>query len=265
MALGFQHLAWGLCRRLANFISPPAALYSSWASAYYPQQPTCQIPNLYYLLSKYFGCRDDGFYVEVGAYDGLFASNTWGLAQRGWHGLLIEPIPPLADKCRRNYARFERIQVLQVAAGDCQKAIPLHLAGTLTTANSGVYKEYANVEWARRELTTGLISVECRTLDQILTEQQIPRGFDLLVVDVEGFEAEVFAGFDLSTWMPKMLIVELLDTHPDLTSTQDSDARLSRTLSAAGYVICFKDWINTVLVREDVWESSLNLTLEHDI
>lgn len=263
VVLPVKRLRRGLRRRVAGWIAPEPALNQSLGTAFYSQQPTCQVSSLYYLLAKFLGERADGHYVEVGGYDGLFASNTWGLAQRGWHGLLIEPVPHLADACRRNYAHLERIHVLQVAVGDSNKEIVLQLAGTLTTANTEAYSEYGNVEWAKDALTSKRISVECCTLNQVLVEQNVPQGFDLLNVDVEGFETEVFSGFDLSAWKPKMLIVELADTHPDLTATEGKDARLGRKLSQAGYVISYKDSINTVFVREDVWESAFGMASQN--
>ncbi len=243
--LKFQRIQRGLRRRIATLIAPKDLPSLSLTRAFYPQQPTCQIPNLYYLFSKFLGNRENGFYVEVGAYDGLFVSNTWGLAQRGWHGLLIEPVPNLASKCRENYAHLEKIEVLEVAIANTQQDLTLYVAGTLSTANSDAFDEYANVAWARNALTNKSITVACHPLEEVLRRQRIPYGFDLLVVDVEGFEAEVFESFELDAWNPKMLIVELADTHPDLSATQDTDAHLARTICEAGYVIGFKDLINT--------------------
>lgn len=262
MAFTLQRLQRGVRRRLAAAIAPKPSSPKSPVSAFYPQQPTCQIHNLFHLLSKFLGERENGYFVEVGAYDGLFASNTWGLAERGWRGLLIEPVPELADACRRNYAHREGIRVAQVAIGDSNKEIVLHLAGTLTTANTKIHQEYAGIDWARNALTANCLAVDCRTLDQVLVEHGVPQRFDLLVVDVEGFEHEVFSGLDLVVWKPKMLIVELTDTHPDINETEGEDAVLSRTVAASGYVIAYKDHINTVFVRDDVWESAFGLPSE---
>jgi len=42
-----------------------------------------------------------GFFVEAGANDGITQSNTALLARyRGWRGLLVEPVPELAARCR---------------------------------------------------------------------------------------------------------------------------------------------------------------------
>lgn len=244
-----------LRHRLSTLIAPPDPKVACYAGAFYEQQPSCQIPELYYLLEKFLGRRSDGQYVEVGAYDGIFASNTWGLAKRGWQGVLIEPLPDLAQRCRENYARYSQVSVLQSAVGAHPGTLRLHLAGPLTTANSNLHLEYTNVYWARESITSNVVEVECKTLDQIIEDSSIDVDFDLLVVDVEGFETEVFEGFSLKIWKPKMLIVELSDSHPDLKASERQDALLAYKLVQSGYVIVFKDAINTLFVRRDIWKA----------
>jgi len=243
---------------LASLVAPKSQPSLPVEHNFYPQQPTCQIPNLHYLLKKFLGERDDVFYVEVGAYDGVLVSNTWGLAERGWRGLLIEPVPHLADLCRENYAHRERVSVIQAAIGRTDSRITLHLGDVFTTANADLLDEFGSISWAASSLTSQNISVDCLPLDRVLRENGVLQNFDLLVVDVEGFETEIFAGFDLDVWRPKMLIVELTDTHPDLHSTARHDALLGRRLVDAGYIIAHKDWINTVFVREDVWNEAVH-------
>jgi FkbM family methyltransferase len=240
--------------RLAQWINPESTPKPTLSNTFYPQQASCQIPNLPYLLSLYLGERTDGFYVEVGANDGIFVSNTWGLAWRGWHGILIEPLPDMAEKCRSNYAEFSNVRVVETAVGDNEMDLTLFMAGTLTTANPRALQEYSRIDWAKDDLTGKSLTVPCRTLDNLLMEYGLAIGFDLLVVDVEGFESEVFLGFELQRWLPKMLIVELVETHPDLTSAATSDYQLGEKIISAGYHVVYKDAINTVFVRSDIRE-----------
>jgi FkbM family methyltransferase len=222
---------------------------------FYPQQPSCQIPYLYSLFELFLGKRNDGIFVEVGANDGVSFSNTWGLAEQGWRGYLIEPIPEFADSCRRNHKKHASVSVFRYAIGDLDnKNLIFNIAGALTTANSALRTEYESVDWALSSLTNKEITVPSKKLDTFLTENDIGHDFDVLVVDVEGFEAEVFSGFKLVEWRPKMLIVELVDTHPDLKSTAASDAQLGERILLSGYRIVSKDVINTVFVREDIWK-----------
>jgi len=228
-------------------------------TAYYPQQRTCQIPELWFIFERLLGQRQRGYFVEVGAYDGVFVSNTWGLAARGWQGLMLEPVPQMAALCRTNHAGHPKLQVVERAIGPAgQSEVRLHIAGTLTTANPDMFHEYEDLNWARASLTTEEIVVPCSTLDEVLAEFGVPVGFDVLVVDVEGFETEVFSGFDLSAWMPSLLIVELADMHPDLAQTAARDAALGESVLAAGYCIAFKDHVNTVFVREELWRTAFS-------
>jgi FkbM family methyltransferase len=225
--------------------------------SYYTQQPTCQIANLWFLYEYFLGKRNDGVFVEVGAFDGIFASNSWGLAARGWTGLLIEPVPEFALKCRKIHSSRKQIKVIDMAIGSVdEEDLTLFLNGTLTTANEIANSEYQEVEWAKSAILGNKIQVKSMTLNTVLKQNAFKPRFDVLMIDVEGFESEVFEGLDLKFWAPSMIIVELADTHPDLTSSRFSHAQLSNFISSNTYRTIFKDSINTVFVRENVWEEA---------
>lgn len=229
---------------------------------FYPTVPTCQIPTLPHLLELFFGKRTSGIFVEVGAFDGISYSNTWGLAERGWEGLLVEPIPELAEKCRKNHGIHPHVSIIQTAIGSHHGVVSLVVGGELTTANHAQASEYRDTAWARQSVTDTSIEVPMTTLDALLDERKVPAEFDLLVVDVEGYESAVFEGFTLSRWLPKMLIVELADTHPDLSLMASADARLSAKIQADGYQIVYKDAINTVFLHKNLFSSTYALTLD---
>ena len=49
---------------------------------------------------------NDGFYIESGANDGVFQSNTLKLEQeKNWKGILIEPSPIGFHKCQSNRSK----------------------------------------------------------------------------------------------------------------------------------------------------------------
>ena len=225
---------------------------------FYPSSPSAQISNLGFLLSAIFGERDDGFFLEVGGFDGFTASNTWGLATRGWTGVYVEPIPEFAGLCRENHAANPNISVLERAIDSVDgDNIEFKISGALTTANETLFQEYRQQPWAQQALTGKRAAAVGITLDSFLREQDFAVPLDLLVVDVEGMEERVFAGFALEEWMPTALIVELADVHPDLRATRMPDYRISRRLDAAGYVLIYKDHINSVFVDRAHWESRL--------
>ena len=44
-------------------------------------------------LLKFFHDVNDGFYVDIGAFDPIYASNTLNLANIGWNGISIDASP----------------------------------------------------------------------------------------------------------------------------------------------------------------------------
>jgi len=250
-------LQFAIRRRLGEIIAPPQPESKRKKIHYYPQQPSCQIPDLWFLFETYFGKRSQGIFVEVGAYDGVAVSNTWGLAKAGWAGWLVEPIPTFAQACRHHHADHLNVEVVEVAIGaEDDVQIQLKLAGTLTTSNVELFDAYKKIDWAESELTETIVNVRSRTLNSLLVEKMIPSKFDLLVVDVEGMEASVFAGFDIYRWQPKMLIVELSDNHPDLQGVAKTDRSLYVSILESGYRVVYKDSINTVFVSAEAWNST---------
>lgn len=82
--------------------------------------PKSQIPNLDSIYQKYFtrffGIPYQGFFVEVGAYDGESYSNTSGLADSGWNGLYIEPVFEYYNKCLIRH-KNNSVKVINCAIG----------------------------------------------------------------------------------------------------------------------------------------------------
>lgn len=232
---------------------------SASTTEFYPTTEFCQIAGLGHLLELYLGRRNSGTFVEVGANDGIYVSNTWGPATRGWRGIMVEPVLELARQCEVNHRGHPNVTVVHSAVGPPSvEQIEIHVAGALSTASTEVLAEYKDLDWARGQLMGLRTVVPCVTLDSLLADMDVNSGFDLLVVDVEGFEKQVFEGFDLSRWKPLMMIVELTDSHQTLRSRALDDARLQDFIVQNGYAIVYKDSANTVFVRQDVRLRVLN-------
>ena len=243
--------------RLANWLLAPIGwrvtrVLPKPETRYYEPAPSCQLAELAALYSLFLGERGSGFFVEVGAYDGISFSNTSCLAARGWRGVLVEPIPRFAQACRELYKSNNRIEVVESAVGDTEGDIEITIAGSLTTTSRALLEAYKGIEWSKQSVeNASAVRVHQTTLDALLERRVGARPIDLLVIDVEGAEAAVLRGFSLARWKPRMLIIELVHTHPDLHSVSAGDAHLQRLIEEAGYSVVYKDSINTVFVADD--------------
>lgn len=214
---------------------------------------TCQIENLSEIYEKYFGYPSKGYFVEVGAYDGEFASNTSCLADHGWEGLYIEPIYDHYLKCMKRHDK-NNVTVANVAIGLEESEKIIYYGDTLTTLDKTQVSRYSEIDWAKHIKFSETVCDQMR-LDTLMEKLDVPKEFDILVVDVEGKESEVFQSFEIDEWKPKMLIVELEDEHPSFQKYEtliNEIKNLRKYISSKGYIEIFKDHINTVFVRGDL-------------
>jgi FkbM family methyltransferase len=224
-----------------------ARLGARSGKSFYAQPRGCQLPVLGGLYELMFGERADGSFVEVGAYDGETYGNTACLADLGWRGLYIEPAPDACERCRQRHAGNPKIGVVQCAIGAEEGTAALWQNGPCSTLSD---EEHAmNLDQGTiLEAAPQRIDVPLRRLDSVLAEAGLTPGFDLLVVDVDGSEEAVFAGFDMVRWQPRFLLIELIEDSPSFAGQTAliAGARHVRELIARhGYV----DVINTIFAQ----------------
>ena len=155
--------------------------------------------------------QNAGFFVEAGGFDGYTQSNTYYLERfRGWRGVLVEPMPELAEQARLNRPEATVFQCALVSDDYPEDTIEMEFGDLMTTV-SGLHDS----AWTAYGLTLGWQDarkehVPARTLRGILDEVGRPE-VDLLSLDVEGYEPEVLKGLDLTRYAPKWILVEMHD------------------------------------------------------
>ncbi len=157
-----------------------------------------------------------GFFVELGAYDGVNQNNTYWLEQHGWRGLLIEPVPEAYEACVRNRPLAKVVRCACVSPACEKPEVEMIFSGLMTIVRGARRSEAGDDEWIRRgEEVQGLqryaFRAPARTLSSILDEHQIKQ-IDLLSVDAEGFEQQILEGLDFGRHRPANLLVEESDT-----------------------------------------------------
>ncbi len=226
---------------------------------FYQPSSTCQIARLAELYDDVFGQRADGSFAEVGAFDGDTYSNTSCLADVGWRGLYIEPLPKFAEICRWRHRNNPGVTVVECAVDAAPGRIELTVAHSFSSFHAdSVERSKAAFRNLRPEETLipfeevfagETVMVDVERLDALLERHGFAPGFEVLVVDVEGHEPQVFESFDLARWQPRLMIVELGDMRP--TDRPEGHAELRSRILANGYEHLHVDAMNTVFVRAD--------------
>jgi FkbM family methyltransferase len=151
------------------------------------------------LTAEFFKSDPPGFFVDIGANDPVLHSQSLVLEQRGWTGILVEPLPEKAAELRSR----RKAQVYEVACSSPEndgKLLAFHVAG--------IYSTLLTQSVAVGAVRTGQIMVWGATLDSVLHKANAPTPIDYASIDVEGHEIAVLEGFDLKHWRPRLLVVE---------------------------------------------------------
>ena len=163
-----------------------------------------------WLAEGVFADKRNGVFVEIGALDGLFHSNSLFFEQeRGWTGLLVEPNPDLTVALRRNRpnASIDTIAVYYRAG-----IVRFELVRTNLMGWSGIVAEFEPQHGARMDKSVSpalrdTIQVPCAPLAAVLRAHQL-RAIDYLSIDIEGAEAVALKPFPFADFAIDVISVE---------------------------------------------------------
>ena len=157
-----------------------------------------------------------GYFIELGANDGVSQSNTLFLERyKNYKGVLIEPHPGNFEKCRNNRSERNNFFMGACVSFDYgQSTMDLIYSNLMTVSLNGETTIDDPGKHARdgkkflRGETVYQFSAETKTLTDVLKQANAPAHIDLFSLDVEGAEIEVLKGVDFSKYRFKIICVE---------------------------------------------------------
>jgi FkbM family methyltransferase len=153
---------------------------------------------------KFYNNKQHGFYVEIGANDGIELSNTYLLEKTyNWKGICVEPVP----------VKFELLCKNRPNSLCCDKAV-------FSESNKNVIFDIAN-----NDLFSGIsdyidcwkndvdanktqITVTTISLNELLEQFNAPLFIDYLSLDTEGSELEILKSVNLQKYTFGLIDVE---------------------------------------------------------
>lgn len=162
------------------------------------------------ILSRIFGLKESGFYIDVGAHHPLRFSNTYFFYRRGWSGINIDAMPGSMDEFRKRRSRDIN---LEIGVGAKEGILDYYVFND--TALNGFSKELSLLRDSGintyRIIKT--IPVKVFPLAKIIEKHVRPaQEIDFLSVDVEGLDLDVLKSNDWSIYRPSYVLVEILSS-----------------------------------------------------
>ncbi|MBX3042265.1 MAG: FkbM family methyltransferase [Candidatus Kapabacteria bacterium] len=145
------------------------------------------------------GNKTNGYFLEIGAYDGITFSNTYTFEKyRNWKGICVEPIPTIFNKLRQN----RKCDCIQGCIAEKEGVVQITHVDGPSEMLTGITKNYdaAHSERIENEIKERggkkvIYDVKAYNLTDILIKKIINH-IDYCSIDVEGSEWEVLKSID---------------------------------------------------------------------
>jgi len=167
----------------------------------------------------YFKRKQNGFFLDIGANDGISCSNTFFLEkERGWSGICIEPIPDVFNQLntirksinynvciseKEGFVNFRRVHgAPEMLSGILEFMTPDHIKRINEECNltNGSYED---------------IKLESRNINLILKSHGVKK-IDFLSIDTEGAEFTIIKTIDFDKVHITFLSVENNDSSEEI-------------------------------------------------
>lgn len=158
------------------------------------------------LLRGIFRYVNNGFFVDIGAYDPVIGSNTFFFYKlRNWTGINIEPNPV-------NFALFEKHRKkdinLNIGISEKEQQLDYYMFDNLPAMNT-FSKEFL-IESNLEPYVSEVKKIKTNSLKNILGQYNPSnRPIDIMNIDVEGMDLQVLNSNDWEKYIPKCIVIEV--------------------------------------------------------
>lgn len=158
--------------------------------------------DLFVLLET--GFKQNGFFVEFGATNGIDLSNTWLLEMDyGWTGILAEPATIWHEELHENRSVKIETDCVWKVSGE-KLAFNMTPIGEFSTVD-----EFSSADMHRNARRGGTrFEVTTISLTDLLKKHNAPYQIDYLSIDTEGSEFDIINAFDFDQFQIDVITIE---------------------------------------------------------
>ena len=160
-----------------------------------------------FIYENFFVDNPAGFFLDIGAHDGITGSNTFFFEKLGWSGICVEPIPSVFQKLKIN----RKCTSLNVALSNSNGEEDFLVLEGYTEMLSGILKNYDQKHLNRIESELKAMGgkknyIHCKTIT--FDELEIPHEIDYMSIDVEGSELSILKTIDFNKYKINVVSIE---------------------------------------------------------
>lgn len=214
-----------------------------------------------YLNEFIFKGKKNGFFIEIGAADGIDLSNSYFFEKNlGWNGICVEPVPVAFTALRSNRScnclnaaifdytgtvDFCWIEALRVLPGYDENRSLLHMANI-----SGILSEFVPEGLERMEYylqpfewRKNIIQVNAYSFNDMMDLFGVTK-VDFVTIDTEGGEEKITRAIDFDKYTIDVFYIEC-----------NFGDDISDFMNSKGYVLVERSYCDLLFIRQELYDS----------
>lgn len=195
------------------------------------------------LLRAFADSHPEAFFIEIGANDGAQHDHLRPfILERGWSGIMVEPVPYVFERLQRNYRGLDRVSLENSAIADRDGELPFYyLVEPRPEELDRLPDWYDGIGSFSRDALLSHVDhipdieerILCKAVSSLTFESLCRKheveNVDLLAIDTEGYDHEILRSIDFSARKPELLVYEHFHLGPE------ARVRCRALVEAAGY------------------------------
>lgn len=192
---------------------------------------------------------DKPSYLDIGAHDPVYLSNTNLFYQKGCVGVCVEPDPVLFKKIR---GKRKRDTCINAGIGVGGERVADFYVMTTKTLNTFSKEEAERYQAYGNNKIEEIISVKLIPVMQLI-KSNFKNCPNIVSLDVEGLDLQILKDFDFTACRPQAFCVETLTYTENNTETKIDE--IMNLMEHNGYFVYADTYINTIFVDQDAWKN----------
>lgn len=164
-----------------------------------------------FCYNNFFKNKKTGFFIEIGADDGLDRSNTIFFEKLGWDGLCVEASPSRFRKLKENRKCYCENYAITNSKGKMEfldiSGYGKGLSGLIDKYDPRHIKRIESELKNPKNMGSQVVNVDCNTITNLLNKYNI-KHIDFCSIDTEGNELEILKTIDFKKYQFDIFTIE---------------------------------------------------------
>ena len=200
------------------------------------------------IIRKFLIGIDKGFYIDLGAHNHKFGSNTYYFYLLGWSGICVDPLPGIKKKFKINRPRDIFLEKGITSSAENSKKIKYHFFKDFEDNSTTSQKRINDLKDNFGRIPSSTIEIDTITVSELTKNYIGTKDVNLLNIDIEGGELEILSNLLEQKIFPWIICVEEIGMYAESVV---NNSLIYKSLKENSYLFVGRTFLSSIYVHRE--------------